>query len=202
MYLQSIDCVAVFSGVNYYAFSFVNTTMLYGILESKQGLTKSLSNFERVFVLLSHEAVQRKDRITGCGSSVNRRGICRRGQGLSTATVPLPLPPCSNLCPAPSYRPAPSYQQAPAKYDFEWGVRDSYSANHFGHNEDRDGYNTQGSYYVQLPDGRLQKVTYYVNGDSGYVAEVSYEGQAQYPAYHAAPSYSPAPTYTPAPVYG
>ncbi|XP_042870817.1 cuticle protein 7-like [Penaeus japonicus] len=82
--------------------------------------------------------------------------------------------PAPTYAPAPSYRPAPSYQ-APSKYDYEWGVRDSFSANDFGHNEDRDGYNTRGSYYVQLPDGRRQKVTYYVNGDSGYVAEVTYE---------------------------
>ncbi|XP_042870815.1 cuticle protein 7-like [Penaeus japonicus] len=109
--------------------------------------------------------------------------------------------PAPTYAPAPSYRPAPSYQ-APAKYDYEWGVRDSYSGNDFGHNEDRDGYNTRGSYYVQLPDGRRQKVTYYVNGDSGYVAEVTYEGQAHYPAHHSAPSYHPAPAYTPAPVYG
>ncbi|KAK4290878.1 hypothetical protein Pmani_036262 [Petrolisthes manimaculis] len=73
--------------------------------------------------------------------------------------------------------------QGPAKYDFNYAVRDDPSANDFGHNEARDGYDTQGSYYVQLPDGRLQQVTYYVNGDSGYVAEVSYQGEATYPAH-------------------
>ncbi|KAK4290881.1 hypothetical protein Pmani_036265 [Petrolisthes manimaculis] len=73
--------------------------------------------------------------------------------------------------------------QGPAKYDFNYAVRDDASANDFGHNEARDGYDTQGSYYVQLPDGRLQQVTYYVNGDSGYVAEVSYQGEATYPAH-------------------
>ncbi|XP_042859591.1 cuticle protein 18.6-like [Penaeus japonicus] len=110
--------------------------------------------------------------------------------------------PAPSYAPAPAYRPAPSYQQVPAQYNFDWGVVDDYSGNNYGHQESRDGYNTQGSYYVQLPDGRLQKVTYYVDGDSGFVAEVSYEGQAQYPAYQPAPSYRPAPTYTPAPVYG
>ncbi|XP_042870819.1 cuticle protein 7-like [Penaeus japonicus] len=113
--------------------------------------------------------------------------------------------PAPTYAPAPSYRPAPSYE-APAKYDFDWAVKDDYSGNDFGHQESRDGDYTQGSYYVQLPDGRRQKVTYYVNGDSGYVAEVSYEGEARYaarrPSYSPSPSYNPAPVYTPAPVYG
>lgn len=90
-----------------------------------------------------------------------------------------------------------SSSQGPAKYDFSWNVKDDYSGNDFGHNEGRDGYDTQGAYYVQLPDGRLQRVTYYVNSDSGYVADVIYEGEAQYPAYQpaSAPSYHPAPSY-------
>ena len=53
--------------------------------------------------------------------------------------------------------------------------------------------NTQGSYYVSLPDGRLQKVAYSVSGDGGYVADVTYEGVAQYPE---------AKPYVPAPAYG
>ncbi|XP_068209744.1 cuticle protein 7-like [Palaemon carinicauda] len=101
---------------------------------------------------------------------------------------------------APSYGYAPApVHEGPAQYDFNYAVRDQYSGNDFGHQENRNGYDTQGSYYVQLPDGRLQKVTYYVNGDSGYVAEVTYEGEAQYPAHQ--PSYTPAPAYKPSPVY-
>ena len=30
-------------------------------------------------------------------------------------------------------------------------------------------------YHVELPDGRIQRVEYYVSGDSGFVAKVSYE---------------------------
>ncbi|CAL4171513.1 unnamed protein product, partial [Meganyctiphanes norvegica] len=96
---------------------------------------------------------------------------------------------------APSYSPPPQPSYAapeePAKYDFNYAVKDDYSGNDFGHQEGRDGAYTSGSYYVQLPDGRLQKVSYTVDGDSGYAAEVTYEGEAQYPA--AAPSGYPAP---------
>ncbi|XP_068216725.1 cuticle protein 7-like [Palaemon carinicauda] len=96
---------------------------------------------------------------------------------LAIASVAADLAP-SYHAPAPSYHaPAPA---GPAQYDFNYAVKDDYSKNDFGHQETRNGYDTKGTYYVQLPDGRLQKVTYYVNGDSGYVAEVSYQGEAYY----------------------
>merc|ERR1712129_482036 len=63
-------------------------------------------------------------------------------------------------------------------------------------------------YRENLPDGRVQTVTYSVNGpDGGYVADVQYSGVAAYPEYkpaaHPAPAYKPAPVpaYKPAPVY-
>ncbi|XP_047479291.1 pro-resilin-like [Penaeus chinensis] len=73
-----------------------------------------------------------------------------------------------------------SYESGEAKYDFNWAVSHDPSSNEFGHQEARDGDDTQGSYYVQLPDGRLQTVKYFVDGDSGYVAEVNYEGEASF----------------------
>ena len=65
--------------------------------------------------------------------------------------------------------------QAPAYYNFKYDAVDHYA--NFGHEENRNGDYTRGSYYVDLPDGRRQHVNYYVNGYSGFVAEVTYEGK-------------------------
>merc|ERR1712168_270629 len=90
----------------------------------------------------------------------------------------------------------------PPVYAYEYAVADDYSKANFAQNEKRDGYSTLGEYRVALPDGRTQIVTYNVaDGYSGYVADVRYEGVAQYPEYKPAPSYAPAPTYKPAPTY-
>ena len=61
------------------------------------------------------------------------------------------------------------------RYDFAWAVKDDYSGNNYGQNESRDGPHTSGSYHVLLPDGRIQRVTYTVDGQSGFVAHVTYE---------------------------
>ncbi|XP_071541389.1 uncharacterized protein [Panulirus ornatus] len=74
-----------------------------------------------------------------------------------------------------------SYESSEAQYNFNWAVKHDDSGNDFGHQEARDGDDTRGSYYVQLPDGRLQTVTYNVDGDSGYLAQVDYKGEARYP---------------------
>merc|ERR1712038_2257067 len=53
----------------------------------------------------------------------------------------------------------------------------------------RDNYDTTGEYRVNLPDGRVQIVSYSA-GPDGYVADVKYEGEAAYPE---EPAYKPAP---------
>ena len=64
-----------------------------------------------------------------------------------------------------------------------WAVKDDYSSNDFGQNEERNGDVTSGSYYVALPDGRVQRVTYSVDAYGGYQADVTYEGEAQVGCY-------------------
>merc|ERR1719427_2372075 len=115
--------------------------------------------------------------------------------------------------PAPSYSaPAPAYHEPVHEegmpFQFAYAVLDGYSGNDFDHNSNSDGKVTTGQYRVVLPDGRTQVVTYTADHYNGYQAEVTYEGEAQYPEHNAysapAPAYkAPEPTYeAPAPTYG
>merc|ERR1712088_1003811 len=104
-------------------------------------------------------------------------------------------------------------------------VLDTYTGNDFGHQEERNDKLTTGSYHVALPDGRVQTVTYTVDGYGGYAAEVTYAGApvvvkaapaepaqpavkvsepvpapTYAPVTHAPVVYKPAPAYKPAPV--
>ena len=102
------------------------------------------------------------------------------------------------ITPAP-YQPTPTYKEEPAQYQFSWNVQDDYAQLNYGQDEERNGYATSGSYRVALPDGRTQIVTYTVSDAySGYVADVTYEGEARY---EPAPAYKPASAYKPAPAY-
>nr|XP_045617288.1 pro-resilin-like [Procambarus clarkii] len=103
---------------------------------------------------------------------------------------------------APQESSEESFESTEAKYSFNWAVDHDPSSNDFGHQEARDGDDTKGSYYVQLPDGRLQKVTFFVDGDSGYVAEVSYEGEARYPESQESRSFESFEYAPRRPVYG
>merc|ERR1712126_105275 len=87
----------------------------------------------------------------------------------------------SSLAMPQGYPQEPAYPDEPAKYTYTYGVQDPDTGNNYGQQESRDIDSTQGEYFVNLPDGRLQKVTYTVVGPEGYVADVSYTGEAQYP---------------------
>eukprot|EP00091_Calanus_sinicus_P014846 TRINITY_DN32546_c0_g1_i1.p1 TRINITY_DN32546_c0_g1~~TRINITY_DN32546_c0_g1_i1.p1 ORF type:complete len:228 (+),score=32.65 TRINITY_DN32546_c0_g1_i1:79-762(+) len=122
----------------------------------------------------------------------------------------------------PGYGAPGTYDQPPV-YNYQYAVKDDYTGTNYEAAEQREGAPTSGSYSVDLPDGRTQIVTYNVaDAHSGYVADVSYSGKAQYadePTYKPATkqgrlhpgthSYTPAPAvytqppvvYTPAPCH-
>ena len=75
----------------------------------------------------------------------------------------------------------PNPQVYPADpYRYTYAVKDDLSNNNFGETVSGAGDSAQGSYYVALPDGRLQTVKYSVQGEGGYVAEVAYEGEPKF----------------------
>lgn len=86
--------------------------------------------------------------------------------------------------PAPAYH-APVVHAVTASYhpySYTYAVADDYSKATFSQKESNDGTGlVQGTYSVNLPDGRIQTVNYHANDIDGYVAEVSYSGEAIYP---------------------
>merc|ERR1719192_1980760 len=116
--------------------------------------------------------------------------------------------------PPPPYHPPPPAPYKPEKlppqpFAYQYGVQDDYSGANFAKDESQDAAgNLAGSYTVHLPDCRTQIVTYTADHENGFIADVKYEGQAQYPPEPAggygkapAPKYAPAPAYKPAPKY-
>merc|ERR1712025_620574 len=88
---------------------------------------------------------------------------------------------------APAYgHPAPTYG-APdlaevSPYNYNYAVADDYSGAAFSQAESNDGTGVvEGSYSVNLPDGRVQTVTYHANDYDGFISDVSYQGTPAYP---------------------
>merc|ERR1711887_384246 len=101
-------------------------------------------------------------------------------------TTEAPKPVASYQAPRNTYQAPESdevldYEPTNPEYNQRYEVADDETGAQFNHEEERDGAQTRGSYSVALPDGRVQTVTYYVNGEGGFVAEVTYDGEAQYP---------------------
>jgi len=68
----------------------------------------------------------------------------------------------------------------PSPYQYTYAVADDYSGAAFQQEENNDGNGVvAGSYSVNLPDGRIQHVTYHANDYDGYVADVTYEGEVR-----------------------
>merc|ERR550525_116926 len=104
----------------------------------------------------------------------------------SAAPPPVYVPAPAPYKPAPPpYKPAPApYKEEdlpPQPYEYKYGVADDYSKSTFDKAETQDEYgNVQGSYKINLPDGRVQIVNY-VSDKDGFRADVTYEGSPVYP---------------------
>ncbi|CAK1594870.1 unnamed protein product [Parnassius mnemosyne] len=71
--------------------------------------------------------------------------------------------------------------EVPKSYEFGYSVKDSQSGNDYDRKETSDGHEVRGEYRVHLPDGRTQIVTYHADWQTGFHADVRYEGEARYP---------------------
>ncbi|KAJ9598504.1 hypothetical protein L9F63_010824, partial [Diploptera punctata] len=70
----------------------------------------------------------------------------------------------------------PQQDYPPMPYEYNWKVEDQDSKNFYGQNEVGTATGrVDGSYHVWLPDGRLMTVTYYVDGESGFVPTITYQ---------------------------
>merc|ERR1719266_2073150 len=116
---------------------------------------------------------------------------------LAAPAVPVAPYAPAPYAPAPAYAPAP-YHPAPAPYHeekippqpfaYEYGGADEYGR-HFAKTETQDEHGVvKGEYRVELPDGRVQIVSYHADHENGFIADVRYEGEAHpEPAYHPPP---------------
>merc|ERR1712036_38397 len=73
-------------------------------------------------------------------------------------------------------------KEVPEPYTYSYGVADDETNSNFNAAETADANGVVGgSYSVNLPDGRTQTVTYTADEVNGFVADVSYSGEAVYP---------------------
>merc|ERR1712055_1281469 len=91
--------------------------------------------------------------------------------------------PVVHAAPVAAYHAAAEvYADEVSPYAYNYAVADDYSNSNFQATESDDGTGVrEGGYSVALPDGRIQHVNYHTNDVDGYVAEVTYDGQAAYP---------------------
>merc|ERR1712088_358470 len=106
-----------------------------------------------------------------------RHGVV--GHGLAHGVVGHGIAhPVAHTIARPVVHAAPAYHAPVVAH----AVADDYSGSNFQAAETDDGTAARtGSYSVALPDGRTQHVEYTANDVEGYVATVTYDGQAVYP---------------------
>ncbi|XP_040581076.1 uncharacterized protein [Lepeophtheirus salmonis] len=113
-------------------------------------------------------------------------------------TTPPPPPPPPAYKPYGPYPPPPPPPPPPANYAYSYAVLDDESGVDIAADELAENGAIAGSYKVVLPDGRIKTVTYTVEGDSGFVADVQFETTPA-PVGDAAAAPAPYPKYYPYP---
>jgi len=76
----------------------------------------------------------------------------------------------------------PTYQKE-APFSFWWAVDEPYEGLKYSHHNENDGKKTKGEYKVLLPDGRTKVVKYTADDYTGFLADVTYEGEIHEDAY-------------------
>ncbi|KAK9883513.1 hypothetical protein WA026_001689 [Henosepilachna vigintioctopunctata] len=75
--------------------------------------------------------------------------------------------------------PQGSIDGPPEPFNYNYRVANPPTNTFFGHSENGDAVGrVTGTYYVNLPDGRIMTVEYFVDGDSGYVPKISFQQSA------------------------
>jgi len=122
---------------------------------------------------------------------------------LSVLAVSCCLLAVVHCAPVDPYSAPKHFKEAAKPYNFAYGVSDPYQGLDFGQEEESDGNAVQGTYQVQLPDGRTQIVTYTADHHAGFHADVQYKGEAKYPPKSDEPPFVviPSKDYHPAPTY-
>jgi len=76
---------------------------------------------------------------------------------------------------APQGESEPKESDDSQAYSYNWEVNDADSKNYYGQEQSsNDAGRVEGRYYVWLADGRLMTVSYYVDGDSGFVPKITF----------------------------
>ncbi|XP_063615551.1 uncharacterized protein LOC134788642, partial [Penaeus indicus] len=149
--------------------------------------------------------------------------VTSRGEAAQIPGLHLPTPTHADHAPSHAHALVPLHQghdglprvdslvakgKVNSPYEYQYAVRrdqatplSGHDTPLFGHAEAHNGHTRKGKYFVHLPDGRVQTVTYYAD-ETGYHPTVSYEGTAHYDAHAAVPHHAPAKAYhAPEPAY-
>merc|ERR1719481_1141354 len=103
-------------------------------------------------------------------------------QAVHTVATPVVAAPVAPVVVKAAPATVTDEKEVPEPYTYSYGVADAETNSNFNKAETADANGiVGGSYSVNLPDGRIQTVTYTADEVNGFVADVSYSGEAVYP---------------------